>query len=124
MKSNPSWQNAPSRVFNYLNASGAPERSPLLWNNGAVTNVTYEQIQDFARKLTAMDPEYEYRLPTEVEWRWAARHFDVEQADQVAKGLKKNSSDPFTPLSSLADRPPNTYPFPRSGCCEKLVQLE
>ena len=38
-----------------------------------VDNVTWEDAQEFIRRLNTMDPSARYRLPTEFEWEYAAR---------------------------------------------------
>lgn len=38
-----------------------------------VENVTWEMVQGFLAKLNALDKNYQYRLPTEFEWEYAAR---------------------------------------------------
>lgn len=38
-----------------------------------VNFVTWEKIQIFIQKLNELDKRYQYRLPTEVEWEYAAR---------------------------------------------------
>jgi formylglycine-generating enzyme required for sulfatase activity len=38
-----------------------------------VTNVSWYDAQDFIKRLQAIDPGHEYRLPTEAEWEYACR---------------------------------------------------
>lgn len=42
-------------------------------DNHPVDNVTWDQAQEFVRKLNALENTNAYRLPTEFEWEYAAR---------------------------------------------------
>jgi formylglycine-generating enzyme len=41
--------------------------------NHPVENVTWEDVQKFLQRLNEMEPDRNYRLPTEFEWEYAAR---------------------------------------------------
>ena len=53
-------------VFQGSKVRGNADRHP-------VDNVTWDDAQAFVRKLSEMDPTARYRLPTELEWEYAAR---------------------------------------------------
>ena len=55
-----------------------------------VENVSWDDVQDFLKKLNARYPGRNYRLPTEAEWEYAARG----GGRQVLFGNGKNVADP------------------------------
>ena len=52
-----------------------------------VENVSWNDVQDFIRKLNARYPGHNYRLPTEAEWEYAAR------GGQLSRGYRYAGSD-------------------------------
>lgn len=50
-----------------------PSKFPECGGNCPVENVSWDDIQVFLKRLNAKDTQFEYRLPTEAEWEYAAR---------------------------------------------------
>jgi formylglycine-generating enzyme required for sulfatase activity len=53
-------------------------KDPSFWDHGSgnthpVERVSWDDAFQFCKRLTELDPEFEYRLPTEAEWEYACR---------------------------------------------------
>ncbi len=81
------------------------------WENCPVENVSWNDVQEFIKKLNRMTGR-NYRLPTEAEWEFAARGGVLESStiysgsntiDEVAEYTENNGSRP----RSVGKRKPN-----------------
>ena len=52
---------------------GNPSTFTNCGSSGPVENVSWEDVQEFLKRLNAADGSVTYRLPTEAEWEYAAR---------------------------------------------------
>lgn len=82
------------------------------WQNLPVVNISWNMTQKFTEELSKMDPEYDYRLPNEAEWEYAARPgstglrpFPLKELDENAWYFASSDDKPH-PVASL---PPNAF---------------
>ncbi len=100
----------------------------LLCANSPVNHLTWNDTQDFIKKLNAKNDGYTYRLPTEAEWEYAARagsnkafsfgeiqqnpykeynySFSVKSVNKYAWYAENNRTADSAPVASLA---PNAF---------------
>ena len=58
---------------NLIEAAKNPEAKNFIGDNKPIFCVSWNDAQEFIKKLNARDKTYKYRLPTEAEWEYAAR---------------------------------------------------
>jgi formylglycine-generating enzyme required for sulfatase activity len=83
-----------------------------------VTNVSWQEVQEFLRRLDKLDPSGHYRLPTEAEWEYAARagtvtdfYFGGSAADLYKYGNCRagTSGDEYENITSVGSFPANPW---------------
>jgi formylglycine-generating enzyme required for sulfatase activity len=85
--------------------------------NRPVEQVSWEDAQKYIQKLNQMDPHYNYRLPTEAEWEYAARagtdtpySFGSDPNDLSAHGWHSgNAGNQTHDVASLKPNPNGLY---------------
>lgn len=90
--------------------------NPSSWNYGSgnshpVERVTWDDAVQFCKRLTELDPESEYRLPTEAEWEYACRASEPKcrYGDILdIAWVFMNTEDAVAPNGSTGHRPTGT----------------
>jgi formylglycine-generating enzyme required for sulfatase activity len=77
-----------------------------------VDSVSWDDVQEFLRRLNSTNQGWRYRLPTEAEWEFAARANAAQTADgpegsEIAEGWHRGNADFRTHV--VATRQPNPW---------------
>lgn len=72
-----------------------------------VENITWNDAQQFIRKLNEMDHERLYRLPTEFEWEYAARAGETDDVSWEQIRLQAQLGTPTTNI--VGQKKPNAW---------------
>jgi formylglycine-generating enzyme required for sulfatase activity len=72
-----------------------------------VENVSWNDVQEFIKRLNQNDSKYQYRLPTEAEWEYACRTGDEYAGDLDAMAWYHNNSNNQT--HPVGQKPANAW---------------
>ena len=86
-----------------------PSYQPLCGTDCPVEGVSWQDVQDFIERLNVAEDGYEYRLPTEAEWEYAARAGSTEDRHGPIDTIAWHSGNSMSTTHPVARKEANEF---------------
>ena len=96
-------QDVPVTQKEWISIMGGTNPSNFEGPNKPVEMVSWDDCQEFIKKLNAKDKKYVYRLPTEQEWEYCAKPCDEQDIKEIAwcyENSKRSTHDIRTKIKN------------------------